>query len=338
MCPGLALARCKLDWPYVPLKIFICDDGDFMRGRQTCLNHWLLAVIFALAFLSGCRPGNVQEEAAAPHPEEISPQGIYLVASPLIVKPGDEVSVALKSDRRFEIKGEPALGLFRPEIGLVKNYGRMKENYARVKIPPDLPAGNYYFLAADPKFRVNSGVGTHACIRVVNPDILPVDPGKAPRRLVAMATPLYGRPEAAAPPYHILSPGAVVRVLAVKEAAGEQWYWAQVNVYETGRERAGWLRAAATVPVTPENYRTAREVRLRPGAKYYEHEHFRRGDPGAPGEWHLPDEVLWIVERREKMVRLRPSGDIVLAVDKDIWAAEADLVYFRGDLREEEEH
>ncbi|SHJ51673.1 hypothetical protein [Desulfofundulus thermosubterraneus] len=309
-----------------------------MRRRQNSLNQWLLAAILCLAFLSGCRAGGGQQDAGVPGPKEVSPKGIYLVASPLVVKPGDKVSVALKSDRLHEIKAELALGLSCPGIGLVKNYGRLKDNHARVKIPPDLPAGNYYFLAADPKFRVNSGVGTYAYIHVVNPDVLPADPGKAPRRLVAMAAPLYSRPEAAAPPYHTLSPGAVVRVLAVKEAAGEQWYWAQVNVYETGRERAGWLRAAATVPVTPENYRTAREVKLRPGAKYYEHERFHRGDLGAPGEWYLADEVLWIVERREKMVRLRPSEDIVLAVDGDIWAAEADLVYFRGDLREEEEH
>lgn len=49
-----------------------------------------------------------------------------------------------------------------------------------------------------------------------------------------------------------------------------------------------------------------------------------------PAEWNLPEEVLWVVERRDRMVRLRPSEAVSLAVDGDIWTLEENLVYFEN--------
>lgn len=259
----------------------------------------------------------------------------YLIVQPLVVRTGEYTRVSIVSNTLARAlkdgKSENldlGLGLFRRQIGLIKNYGPVKSTDMRVQIPPDLPAGTYYFGVADREFHVNSGI-CYTHVKVLNP-ALTADMSVKPRyRLVAAAAPVYDRPGSPGSRLRVLPPGAVIKVLARKETAGEQWYWAELNVYESGKEKAGWLRAGAVVPITPENYRTARDVRLRPGACYYEHRRYARGDQTKPAEWNLPEEVLLVVERKNGMVRLRPSEDVSLAVEGDIWTAEENLVYFK---------
>lgn len=264
-------------------------------------------------------------------------RGDYLVALPFVVEQGGCTRVTIVTSESHGISTDResrnidlALGLFHSQIGLIKNYGPVESTDTRVQIPPDLPAGTYYFTVADREFHINSGTSTKAYVKVPNPTLGIGLPANAHYRLIAAAAPVFDRPGSSGACLHILPPGAVVKVFASRETTGGRWYWAQFNVYKTGTERAGWLRADATVSITPENYRAARDVRLRQGAKYYEHCRYGQGDVTEPAEWNLPEEVLWVVERRDRMVRLRPSEAVSLAVDGDIWTLEENLVYFEN--------
>ncbi|WP_027718552.1 hypothetical protein [Desulfovirgula thermocuniculi] len=172
----------------------------------------------------------------------------YVVASQLRVEAGGQIFVRLVSSECQKFCGEsnraPALGLFHSQIGLVKNYASCKEAIWQIRIPSGLPEGVYYFLDADAEFHVNSGTCTHAYIEIRNPG-LRFDTGAPARyRLVSSAAAVYEQPDAEGICLHTLPAGAVVKMLAEKVVNGELW-----------------CRTSVLVPVTPENYHEARELK-----------------------------------------------------------------------------